>query len=107
MSTPLGPPPLRVLVVDDEDLARQRLRALLSQRSDFEIVGECATGADAVKEIRGIRPDLVLLGVQMPELDGFDVISEIGPHNMPAVIFTTVLTTTPSTPLRLVLLTTS
>ena len=81
--------PIRVLVVDDEDLARQRLRALLARRSDFQVAGECSTGAEAVREIRGMRPDLVLLDVQMPELDGFDVISEIGPHNMPAVIFTT------------------
>ena len=80
---------IRVLLVDDEDLARQRLRALLARRSDFEVTGECSTGAEAVKEIRSNRPDLVLLDVQMPELDGFDVISEIGPHNMPAVIFTT------------------
>jgi two-component system LytT family response regulator len=81
--------PIRVLIVDDEDLARQRLRALLSRRPDFEIVGECATGAEAVREIRASPPDLVLLDVQMPELDGFDVISEIGPHNMPPVIFAT------------------
>ena len=80
---------IRVLLVDDEDLARQRLRALLSSRSDFVIAGEAATGADAVREIRALNPDLVLLDVQMPELDGFDVITEIGPHNMPPVIFTT------------------
>jgi two-component system LytT family response regulator len=87
--TASGSAPVRVLIVDDEDLARQRLRALLSKRSDFEIVGECATGAEAVKEIRRSPPDLLLLDVQMPELDGFDVISEIGPHNMPPVIFAT------------------
>jgi len=81
--------PIRILVVDDEDLARQRLRTLLSRRSDFEIVGECATGEEAVRAIRAMRPDLVLLDVQMPELDGFDVISEIGAQNMPAVIFAT------------------
>jgi two-component system LytT family response regulator len=80
---------IRILLVDDEDLARQRLRALLSSRNDFVIAGEAATGADAVKEIRALAPDLVLLDVQMPELDGFDVITEIGPHNMPPVIFTT------------------
>lgn len=80
---------IRILLVDDEDLARQRLRALLSSRSDFVIAGEAATGADAVREIRALNPDLVLLDVQMPELDGFDVITEIGPHNMPPVIFTT------------------
>jgi two-component system LytT family response regulator len=78
-----------MLVVDDEDLARQRLLSLLSKRTDFEVVGECATGADAVKAIRSLKPDCVLLDVQMPELDGFDVISEIGAQNMPIVIFAT------------------
>jgi len=84
-----GAAQIRMLVVDDEDLARQRLLNLLSKRTDFEIVGECATGADAVKAIRSLKPDCVLLDVQMPELDGFDVISEIGAQNMPIVIFAT------------------
>lgn len=89
MTSPATNSPIRVLLVDDEALARQRLRALLSKRSDFEIVGECTTGVEAVKAIRASPPDMVLLDVQMPELDGFDVISEIGAHNMPTVIFTT------------------
>ena len=89
MSVPIAVTPIRILLVDDEDLARQRLRALLGKRSDFEIIGECATGTEAVSSIRSLRPDVVLLDVQMPELDGFDVISEIGPSNMPTVIFTT------------------
>lgn len=62
---------IRILVVDDESLARQRLRALLAKRPDFEVVDECATGAEAVKAIRTLKPDIVLLDVQMPELDGF------------------------------------
>ncbi len=82
-------PALRVLVVDDEDLARQRLKALLARRADFELVGECANGAEAVRDIALLKPDLVLLDVQMPELDGFDVISEIGADRMPTVIFVT------------------
>jgi two-component system LytT family response regulator len=89
MTAPLSFVPARVLIVDDEDLARQRLRALLAHRTDFVISGECSTGAEAVRAIRSDRPDLVLLDVQMPELDGFDVIGEIGAHNMPAVIFVT------------------
>lgn len=80
---------MRILVVDDETLARQRLRSLLAKRPQFEVVGECATGEDAVKAIRALTPDIVLLDVQMPELDGFDVISEIGAQNMPTVIFVT------------------
>lgn len=79
----------RLLIVDDEDLARQRVHSLLAPRSDFEVVGECATGAEAVHAIRELQPDVVLLDVQMPELDGFDVISEIGAQNMPLVIFAT------------------
>ena len=79
----------RILVVDDEDLARQRVHSLLSPRSDFEVIGECSTGVEAVRAIRELQPDVVLLDVQMPELDGFDVISEIGAQNMPLVIFAT------------------
>jgi two-component system LytT family response regulator len=80
---------IRLLIVDDEDLARRRVQSLLGPRSDFEVIGECATGAEAVKSIRELQPDVVLLDVQMPELDGFDVISEIGAQNMPLVIFAT------------------
>jgi two-component system LytT family response regulator len=81
--------PISILIVDDENLERQRLRSLLSRRTDFEIIGECSSGAEAVKSIRRHKPDVVLLDVQMPELDGFDVIAEIGAHNMPVVIFAT------------------
>lgn len=87
--TEVGGVNLRVLVVDDEELARRRLKTLLARRREFEMVGECATGADAVKAIRSLEPDIVLLDVQMPELDGFDVISAIGADKMPAVIFVT------------------
>jgi two-component system LytT family response regulator len=80
---------IRLLIVDDEDLARQRVHSLLAPRSDFDVIGECATGAEAVRAIRELQPDVVLLDVQMPELDGFDVISEIGAQNMPLVIFAT------------------
>jgi len=89
VTAPAAPERIRVLVVDDEDLARQRLRALLSRRADVEVIGECSTGTEAVRAIRAEKPDIVLLDVQMPELDGFDVISEIGAQNMPTVIFAT------------------
>jgi two-component system LytT family response regulator len=81
--------PIRILLVDDEDLARQRLRTLLAARSDFEVAGECRTGLEAIAAIRAMKPDVVLLDVQMPEVDGFDVISEIGAQNMPTVVFAT------------------
>jgi len=89
MTAPPTVEKISILLVDDEDLARQRIRALLTKRTDFEIAGECATGTEAVKAIRAMKPDIVLLDVQMPELDGFDVISEVGAHNMPTVIFAT------------------
>jgi two-component system LytT family response regulator len=80
---------LRVLVVDDEALARQRLLSLLVHVPDVEVVGECQNGLEAVASIREARPDLVFLDVQMPELDGFDVITEVGTDKMPPVIFVT------------------
>src|SRR5688500_16245321 len=80
---------LRVLVVDDEALARQRLCTLLSRVPNIEIVGECQNGLEAVASIRAHELDLVFLDVQMPELDGFDVITEVGTDKMPPVIFVT------------------
>jgi len=80
---------LRVLVVDDEALARRRMRALLVAIPDINLVGECETGAQAVASIRSLEPDLVFLDVQMPELDGFDVIAAVGVDQMPPVIFVT------------------
>jgi two-component system, LytTR family, response regulator len=80
---------LRVLIVDDEELARRRMRALLADVADVTILGECETGAQAVTAIRAMDPDLVFLDVQMPELDGFDVIAAVGADQMPPVIFVT------------------
>lgn len=80
---------LRVLLVDDEPLARTHLRALLAAEPDVEILGECGDGASAVRAIRETQPDLVLLDIQMPEGDGFAVVREVGPDRMPPVIFVT------------------
>lgn len=82
-------PSLRVLVVDDEALARHRLCSMLARVPDVEVVGECQNGLEAVASIRETKPDLVFLDVQMPELDGFDVITEVGTDKMPPVIFVT------------------
>jgi two-component system, LytTR family, response regulator len=79
----------RVLVVDDEPLARARVLALLQSLPDVECIGECADGLSAVATIRKEAPDVVLLDVQMPELDGFGVLSQISDAKMPAVIFVT------------------
>src|SRR6266478_7358049 len=79
----------RVLIVDDEPLARERLRQLLEGEPDIEIAGECADGRSAVETISKETPDLVFLDVQMPELDGFGVLEAIGRERMPAIIFVT------------------
>ena len=80
---------LRVLIVDDEPVARRGLLRLLQQEQDIEIVGECGDGAAAISAISTLAPDLVFLDVQMPELDGFAVIEAIGGNRMPAVVFVT------------------
>jgi len=72
------PDPLRVIVVDDEELARVLLRELLAEHPDVEIIAECGNGFEAVKAVTDKKPDLLLLDVQMPKLDGFDVIELIG-----------------------------
>ena len=69
---------IRVIVVDDEELARALLRELLAAHPDIEIVAECANGFEAVKAVTEKKPDLLLLDVQMPKLDGFDVLELIG-----------------------------
>jgi two-component system LytT family response regulator len=81
--------PFTALVVDDEPLAREGLRLLLERDPDVEAIREAANGLQAVNAIRASRPDLVLLDVQMPEMDGFAVVQQIGAEHMPAVVFVT------------------
>src|ERR1700682_77322 len=81
--------PLTTLIVDDEPLAREGLRMLLSQDPQVSAIHEAKDGREAVAAIRNVRPDLVLLDVQMPEMDGFSVVTEIGAELMPAVVFVT------------------
>jgi two-component system, LytTR family, response regulator len=80
---------LRVLIVDDEPLARQRLEDLLQQEAGVEIVATAGNGDDAVQAIRDWKPDLLFLDVQMPGKTGLDVVREIGAEAMPATIFVT------------------
>jgi two-component system, LytTR family, response regulator len=80
---------MRVLIVDDEPLARSRLRRLVAARDDLELVGECADGREAIDAIRSEKPDLVFLDVQMPEVNGFEVIRALEPDAIPPVIFVT------------------
>ena len=82
-------PAARTLIVDDEPLARRRLRALLAGEPRVDIIGEAATGSAAVTAIRNERPDLLLLDIQMPGQDGFDVLQEIAGIHEPVVIFVT------------------
>jgi two-component system LytT family response regulator len=80
---------IRTLIVDDEPLAREGLRNLLLHDQEIDIIGECSDGIQAVETIRATRPDLVLLDIQMPEVDGFDVIRQVGVGAMPTMIFVT------------------
>jgi two-component system, LytTR family, response regulator len=80
---------LRILVVDDEPLGRERLVDLLEDEPDAEVIATAADGLEAVEAIRTSRPDLVFLDVQMPRMTGLDVVREIGPADMPATIFVT------------------
>jgi two-component system LytT family response regulator len=80
---------IKVLIVDDEPIIRRGLRNHLSRREQYEVVGECCNGRKAIEDIRESKPDLVFLDVQMPEVDGFGVIREVGPEAMPAVVFVT------------------
>ncbi|WP_338868968.1 LytTR family DNA-binding domain-containing protein [Myxococcus stipitatus] len=81
--------PIRVLIVDDEPLARERVRELLADEPDMNVIGECRDGTEAIAAIRAERPDLVLLDVQMPEPDGFGVLRAVAQEYQPAVIFIT------------------
>lgn len=79
---------IRTIIVDDEPVARKRVRDLLLKQADFEIVGECSTGAEAVKSITDISPDLVFLDIQMGDMDGFEVLSKLK-IDLPITIFVT------------------
>jgi two-component system LytT family response regulator len=80
---------IRTLIVDDEPLARRGVRQLLVPYADFEVVGECRDGREALRALAAQKPDLVFLDIQMPGMDGFDVIRTWGVERMPAVVFVT------------------
>jgi len=80
---------IRAVVVDDEPLARSSLKVLLRDDPEIELVSECGSGMEALREIRGRRPDLVFLDVQMPECDGFDVLEQLGKDLPAALVFVT------------------
>ena len=80
---------IRAIIVDDEGLARDTLELLLKSHEDIQVIRSCENGREAVDAIQAEAPDLVFLDIQMPEINGFEVIEKIGPENMPVVIFVT------------------
>jgi two-component system, LytTR family, response regulator len=94
LDTPDAPPRessgrvIRTIIADDQRLAREKLRTLLASEKDVKVVAECSDGKQTVSAIRRLRADLLLLEIQMPGMDGFQVLNELSPDEMPAVIFT-------------------
>jgi two-component system LytT family response regulator len=80
---------IRVAIIDDEPLGRQKIRRLLKGEEHFEVIGEYDGGEDTVTEIRRLRPDLIFLDIQMPDQDGFALLRRLGPESRPRVIFVT------------------
>lgn len=80
---------VRVLIADDEPLARERMRDLLTEVPGFEVIGESADGRETVAAVQALSPDLLFLDIQMPELDGFGVLEQLDPSQMPVVLFLT------------------
>src|SRR5882762_5014873 len=80
---------IRALIVDDEALARERVRTLVAAAPAVTVIGECTGGRDAVGSILDNLPDLVFLDVQMPDLDGFQVLEALGDDDLPAIVFVT------------------
>lgn len=80
---------IKTLIVDDEPIARDRVRRMLREETDVEIVGECGNGAEAVAFINENAPDLIFLDIQMPEMNGFEALRSITADKVPAIIFVT------------------
>ena len=80
---------ITVIVVDDENIARRRLVRLLEETGEAKVVAECAGGRDAVTRIGALRPQMVFLDVQMPDLDGFGVLQRLEEPPLPAIVFVT------------------
>lgn len=78
---------LKVLVVDDDILSRRRIRQFLKGRDDVAILSECEDGAEAIRALRHLQPDLVLLDLQLPDKTGFEVVEQVGPEAIPPVVF--------------------
>lgn len=79
----------KTIIIDDEPLARERIRTLLEKEEDFQVIAECENGKEAIDNIESLKPDLLFLDIQMPEVDGFDVIMSLDMDVLPMVIFVT------------------
>ena len=85
----MSTPRLRTVLVDDEVLARLALRQALATHDEVEIVGECGNAAEAKQVVRALQPDLLFLDIQMPGMDGFELLHELAPDRLPLVVFAT------------------
>ena len=80
---------IRTVIVEDEPVARKRIKRFLAEDAEIEIIGECEDGRDAVNVIDSLKPDLVFLDIQIPELDGFGVLKALKAEQMPVIVFVT------------------
>lgn len=80
---------MRVILADDEVLAREKLRLMLSWETDLQVVAECQNGLGTLRALEAYKPDLLLLDIRMPDLDGFEVLNKIPTQDLPIIIFTT------------------
>lgn len=80
---------LRVLIVDDEPLARENLRVLLQEQSDIEVVGECANAIEGIGAVHKLRPDVLFLDIQMPRISGLEMVGMLDPEHRPYIVFLT------------------
>src|SRR5688572_12954788 len=82
-------PEIRAMIIDDEPLARDLIRRHVYSRTDIHIVGESGTGTEAIRSIKRLHPDLIFLDINLPDINGFQLLEEIKAFGMPAVIFVT------------------
>ncbi|MCB0277978.1 MAG: response regulator transcription factor [Calditrichaeota bacterium] len=80
---------IQTLIIDDEELARNRVKRFLKNYDDFNVIGEAKNGADAINKIKTLKPDLLFLDIQMPDLSGFQVLSQAGMKQFPLIVFVT------------------
>ncbi|MBE9876999.1 response regulator, partial [Escherichia coli] len=80
---------IKVLIVDDEPLARENLRVFLQEQSDIEIVGECSNAVEGIGAVHKLRPDVLFLDIQMPRISGLEMVGMLDPEHRPYIVFLT------------------